>query len=896
MKARLFLLLLVSTMTFESMAEEVDYKTVIKPLLAEKCNACHGALKHESDLRLDAGKLILAGSSNGLVVKRGSPADSILIERIVESDPDQRMPPEGSGEQLSPSQVNSLREWIAQGAIFDEHETIPGDPHDHWAYQNPQKSTLPNVESSIESNPIDSMIRDKHRLLGLQAVERADRYALLRRLHFDLIGLPPSREQLEDFVGDDSPDAWRHKVDELLASPQYGERWGRHWMDVWRYSDWDGYKQELRGSQRHIWHWRDWIIDSLNSDKSYDEMIIEMLAADELPANTRSLAATGFLARNYHKSNRNIWLDATVEHTAKAFLGMTLNCARCHDHKFDPIPQQAYYEFRAIFEPHHVRTDQIPGQLDVKIDGLPRAFDADLDAKTYLFENGNEKKPLEDVAINPNVPEFLGGKLRISPVKLQKAAYLPGLRDFVVKEKRALLQQQLIDSERKLKELAVSQEGSFVAEKYAISILRFAVAALRVKSFDARYNADKVKAGENEDESPAENAAAKSAWKIEQLLNLKIAELGVAQKALALKLLQSKDSGDANVKTESTKVKKELAKAKEEFEAARMATNKSGESYTSLGQQYSRTSSGRRLALARWIASPENPLTARVAVNQIWMRHFGKPLVDNVFDFGLRSPEPEHLELLDWLAVELMENRWSLKHIHRLIVNSETWRQATSPGQGNENYTDVAENNRKIDPENEYLWRMNARRLDAEIIRDNVLAVSNRLDLKMGGPDIDFRKGEVSRRRSIYLRHAYEKQNRLLVLFDAANPNDCYRRSEAIIPQQALALVNSSICLDNARLLARQLSLESQNENEQDIVFVTSAFLQILARPPNQLELESSLEFLCLQTELLSNSGGLEEYSKGSSPVVPPDDEPELRAKENLVHVLMNHNDFLTVR
>lgn len=892
MKTWLILLLIGSIIALDAQADEIDYLRDIKPLLAEKCSACHGALKHEAGLRLDAGTLIRAGSTNGNVLEPGQAMDSLLIERVVETDFDQRMPPEGVGESLNAKQVEILKKWINQGAVIPEHEAIPGDPRDHWAYQIPHKTVVPDNDDSQSSNPIDSFIRSKQSALGLESVGQADGHTLLRRLYFDLIGLPPSTMQLEDFLSNPSPEAWNDTVDELLNRPQYGERWGRHWMDVWRYSDWDGYKQQLRGSQRHIWHWRDWIIHSLNSDKPYDQMIVEMLAADEVtPTDSETLAATGFLARNYHKSNRNIWLDATVEHTAKAFLGMTLNCARCHDHKYDPIPQRTYYEFRAIFEPHQVRTDRVPGQLDIKLDGIPRAFDADLSASTFLFEGGNEKKPDEDSPIDPGTPSILGGTFQIQPVALPVESYVPALREFVVAEQRAVWKNQLVNAENKLKESAIAQGESFVAHNYAVTALQYAVAALRVESFEARLAADQVKIDEPESE-PLTLPLAVTAASTERKLNAKLAELAVAQKELALNKLRSKEPGNPKQKAAIAKAKGEFEKANKKLQAARSALNKQDAKYTPLNKQYPKTSSGRRLALARWIGSKNNPLTARVAVNQIWMRHFGEPLVDNIFDFGLRSPKPKLALLLDWLAVEFMENGWSQKHIHRLIVTSQTWQQASSSNPG-----EVANNNRSIDPDNKFLWRMNARRLDAEIIRDNVLSVSGQLDSTIGGPDIDFRKGESTRRRSVYLRHAYEKQMRMLVLFDAANPNECYRRSESVVPQQALALINSSICLDNSRLLARQLWTEHASGNEkQNVEFLNAAFLQILGRPPSRPEIDASLEFLVEQTELLSDTKALDVFVGGKPATVKPADNPESRARENLVHVLMNHNDFVTVR
>ena len=325
---------------------------------------------------------------------------------------------------LTPTQLRRLQTWINAGAIAPEDEPIPTDPHEHWAYQPPKRAAVPQIKNAeSQFNPIDAFIAQQHRESGIIPAEVADNQTLVRRLYFDLIGLPPTRQQIDDFVNDDSAGAYARLVNNLLNSPQYGERWGRHWMDVWRYSDWNGYKDQLRGSQRHIWRWRDWIIESLNADKGYDQMIIEMLAGDEAaPDDLDVLRATGFLARNFHKSNRNIWLDATVEHTAKAFLGMTINCAKCHDHKFDPIAQTEYYAMRAIFEPHNVRTERIAGQRNVSQDGVPRAFDAAPDAKTFLYVRGNEKHFDKESPVAAAIPAVFNEPLDIQPVPLPPIA------------------------------------------------------------------------------------------------------------------------------------------------------------------------------------------------------------------------------------------------------------------------------------------------------------------------------------------------------------------------------------------------------------------------------------------------------------------------------------------
>ena len=888
----LFVILQV-TLLGPGYADEVEYLRDVKPLLTHKCAGCHGALKQQSGLRLDAGSLIRRGSDNGAVVHPGDSGESELIRRVTSDDSD-RMPPAGQGEALTDAQVLLLSKWIDAGARVSEDEEVPTDPSEHWAYQIPNRPPVPTVTDSRWLHPIDAFISHEHQRLGLEPVQLADDTTLLRRVYFDLVGLPPSPEQLLSFLEEDSQDAWPLLIDSLLESQHYGERWGRHWMDVWRYSDWDGYKQELRGSQRHIWRWRDWIIDSLNADKGYDQMIVEMLAADEaMPDDPTALAATGFLARNFHKSNRNIWLDATVEHTAKAFLGLTINCARCHDHKYDPIPQLAYYQFRAVFEPHNIRTDQIPGQLDVLKDGLPRAFDADLAAETYLFQQGNDKLPDKDRPLAPAVPEVLGGNFEVNAISLPTTAYFPAIRDFVAQGQLDAARQQLQDAHLQLVNVDAELGDSGTRSKEKIELLerKRSVAQLRVYAIGLRSDADRAKYVGTDPETATDRA--KQAALIERQLQTQELELAVQEKQQGLRAAELGDDADAAKKeTAVTKAKEALTDAEQKLKKAKEALAGEPDSkYTPLGAEYPRTSTGRRLALAKWIANDQNPMTARVAVNHIWMRHFGAPLVDNVFDFGLRSPKPRHADLLDWLAVEFMENDWSMKHLHRLILTSRTWQLRSSADQA----TGLA--NRSLDRDNQYLWRMNIRRLDAEIIRDNVLAVAESIDPGMGGADIDFRDGEVSRRRSVYLRHAYEKQMTMLVLFDGASPNECYRRSESIVPQQALALSNSSFSLGNSRLLARRLWEEVGPDSQRQMAaFVEAAFLQVLSRKPATTELAVCLEFLRDQARILSDTASMTTYSGGSEPQVKPASDPNGRARENLVHVLMNHNDFVTVR
>lgn len=418
-----------------SAAEPVDYVRDVKPLLTVRCYACHGALQQKGGLRVDTAQSFRTSGDHGPVLIPRKSEESLVMAHVTGAAGKKRMPPPSEGEALTAAQIALLKAWIDQGAVGPADEKPETDPREHWAFRTPVRPGVPRVnDPSRIRNPIDAFLqvaREKH---GLSAQPDADRALLLRRVTLDLVGLPPTRAELLAFLNDPSPDAYEQVVERLLGSPRYGERWGRHWMDVWRYSDWWGLGAEVRNSQKHIWHWRDWIVESLNNDTGYDQMIRQMLAADELyPNDLCRLRATGYLARQYFKFNRNSWLEETVEHTGKAFLGLTLNCARCHDHKYDPITSVDYYRFRAFFEPYQVRTEQVPGEIDYEKDGIPRAFDCNLDAPTYRFIRGDEKQPVKERPLLPGLPKLLApGGIEIRPVSLPAEAYSPGLREYVL--------------------------------------------------------------------------------------------------------------------------------------------------------------------------------------------------------------------------------------------------------------------------------------------------------------------------------------------------------------------------------------------------------------------------------------------------------------------------------
>ncbi|MCA9085725.1 MAG: DUF1553 domain-containing protein [Planctomycetaceae bacterium] len=1090
--ARSVLLFLVVMMTGslavgKEPVEVADYVSQIRPILEARCYSCHGTLRQEGALRLDTGALIRQGGDSGTAIVEGKPSESLLLQRIT-ADPESRMPPPDEGAALKPDEIQLITAWIQQGATAPEEETPPA-PNQHWAFQS-LDLTKPNAAAAAkDDNLIDLYFRKVHQQQVLKPQAMAERSLRIRRLYLDLTGLPPSAEQMHDVR------PWAEIVDELLLSPHHGERWARHWMDIWRYSDWYGLGAQLRYSQKHLWHWRDWIVESLNQDKGYDRMIREMLAGDELdPTNPNVVRATGFLARNYYLFNRTTWLDSTIEHTGKAFLGLTLNCAKCHDHKYDPFSAADYYQLRAIFEPHQVRLDPVPGTTDLESDGLPRVFDDHLDAVTYVHRKGDPANPDTSVEIKPGIPAlFASDAAAIEEIPLPLSAYAPIARDYVQKDLTDRAEARVIAARKELQRLqsevqsppptaksaekpdksvaladdaaafqvtddfsvANSDLWNIVGDgwKYADGTLqqttatrdaqyvrlipqlpddfdltcrytttggttyksvtfrfdetedrqnsnyvytsahapgpkvqaawirngnstypangrvvrpiqvgvpmelRFAVRdrlvnvwlngefvlafefpdrpagrSLSLSGFDATVAFDAIEIRNLPIDEPLRRPtdAAQPPRSLPERLQIAEAKLNSAEAALhslkativaelslasngkseqsqqqvkeAARLQALADQAEAehlllaaaddkekkSAKEKLDQVTKKLASVPENpddnsvsqlpytpLRVSRKALETPAHKETDYATIYPERSTGRRTALAEWIASPQNPLTARVAVNHVWMRHFGEPLVESVFDFGLRTKAPVHQELLDQLAVEFMRSGWSFRHLHRLIVASEAYQRTSS-----ELHADPA--TLSADPTNQFYWRMNARRMESQIVRDSLLQLAGVLDVSMGGPSVPV--NEKSRRRSLYFLHSRDDQNQLLSMFDDADLLQCYRRSESIVPQQALALSNSELSMTMAAEIAERLSTPSistaateskDSASQQRRTFIDTAFFTILGRHPDSDETSECLAF-CEQLA----TGGVQEQ----------------RIRTRLIHALINHNDFITIR
>jgi hypothetical protein len=881
----------------------VDYSRDIKPVLSKRCYACHGALKQKAGLRLDTAAFMKKGGDSGPAIVAGTSDDSLIIDAVTGSD-GWRMPPESEGTPLSTEDVAQLKAWIDQGAKSPADEQPQADPRRHWSFQpigNPKVPAAADLGAGVKwvRNPIDAFLAAEHHKLGLKARQAADPATLIRRVCLDLTGLVPTPEMVRAFVADSSDRAYEDLVDQLLASPQYGERWGRHWMDVWRYSDWDGFGAEVRESQPHIWRWRDWIVESLNRDLPYDRMIVAMLAADETePCDTSSLRATGFLVRNWYKFNRNVWLEDTVEHTAKAFLGLTLNCAKCHDHKYDPIPQTDYYAFRAFFEPYAVRTDQVPGQPDTNKAGLVRVYDGQA-PPTFVFERGDEKRPIKEKPLAPSVPGVLGRLASlesIKPVPLPAQAYYPGMNRFIREEAIARARQAvavqraaLLAGERTLTDARDTAAADKAQHTVALAKKNLRAAEADQAAIEAKIEADFARYA-----SPPRSDAPKlihAAARLDRKRALAQAEVAVLKAEIADLEAKNAAKQPGKPKGAPPDTATPLKQAREALAAARKTVIEDAPNYSPLTTVYPATSTGRRRALARWITHPDNPLTARMAINQIWMHHFETPLVPSVFDFGRNGKPPTIPALLDWLAARLASEGWQMKPIHRMIVTSACYRmESTAAGANDPNLT--------RDPGNIYYWRMNPKRMEAEAVRDNVLHVAGNLDQNLGGPDLDPEIGLKSARRSLYFRHAKEKRVTFLRLFDSPNVLSCYRRTDSVMPQQALALANSSLCLEEARRLAGILEkdLASLPGQAHDVAFITAAFERVLGRSPTRDETTACEEYLRAGSKQFASLSGLTPFSSGPAALVPPSADPRQRAREDLVHVLFNHNDFVTIR
>jgi mono/diheme cytochrome c family protein len=780
-------------------AEEVDadglalYQSQIAPLLKEHCYKCHGAGQVKGGLRLVSRSGLLSGGDSGPALDLVRPEDSLLLEAV--NYKTYEMPPSGK---LPAEEIALLTRWVQQGAPMPDvpagdQSTAPaahGSPEvndqtrSHWAFQPVVRPEVPRVSHpDWVSNPIDAFLLARLDSAGLTPAPPADRAVLVRRLYYDLIGLPPTPEQVAAFLADDSPRAYERLVDELLDSPHYGEHWARYWLDLVRYAETNSFERD--DPKPFVWRYRDYVIRAFNDDKPFDELVLEQLAGDELDEVTPD----GIIATGYYRLG--IWddepadrelayydgLDDVVATTAQVFLGLTMNCARCHEHKLDPIPQRDYYRFLAFFR-------------NVREYGV-RSDESVLEASVCDIDLPEERAAREEVRLR--------NERRLAEVR----------------ERMRWIEQEA------LRKLEGGERDDFQDASARLDILRRGVGRLLTEDQWQEY--------------------ARSAGELKQLERSPPA--GSAQ-ALCVK------EHGAEAPPTHVLVRGNPRVPGEEVEPGFPSVL--GVPDPAIVRPAHGQSTGRRRALAEWIASGDNPLTARVLANRLWQWHLGRGLVRSSNNFGLQGDAATHPELLDWLAAELVSQRWSLKAMHRLILQSSAYRMSS---RGDRQALER-------DPRNDLFGRFDMRRLRAEEVRDSILAVNGSLNLeRMFGASIypvipgevlagQSRPGEGwgtstdddVRRRSIYIHIKRSLAVPLLAAFDVAETDfTCPVRFTTTQPTQALGLLNSTFLNEQSALFASRLIAEAGDNRP---VQVRLALERTLQRVPRDEEVSRGMKLL----------------------------------------------------
>ena len=869
-----------------SQAERDFFEAKIRPLLNDNCYKCHSLAngKVKGGLELDWRGGWEKGGDTGPVIVPGEPEKSLLIKAVRYGDPDLQMPPKG--EKLSDAQINDLVAWIKMGAP-DPRATRPlatpaaaygGNGKDHWAFKAVKRPTPPAVKNEAWiQNDVDRFILARLEENGMTPNEPADKRTLIRRVYYDVVGLPPTPAEVDAFLSDDSPKAFEQVVDKLLASPHYGERWGRHWLDVARYSDSKGQFDRRRESSiyPYAWTYRDYVVRAFNADKPYDRFILEQLAADKLGPGTDpgALAALGFLTLGDHfNGNPNDIINDRIDVTSKAFLGLTVSCARCHDHKFDPIPQADYYSLHGIF------ASSIEPAVKSLI-GPSGADNTDTNRQDYLAKRAELDGRIQNVSTQV-VTTVFGDYRRLAGVYLC-ASELP------VKDRDAYLTQQKADPDllknwQRLVKAGGPQMASIFGPWNFLSRLPAARFSLQAPRFLA--NIDNIERARRLDphvvqafkgskpRSMADVAAiygtlfAKSdpAWQSILATAMSDAALRVLpnrQRAQVFALREQSDMlelvhpgaparamtlQDSPAPKDSPIFIRGEAENRGDIVPRRFLEVLSGPNRPAF-----KNGSG-RLELAMAIASKNNPLTARVLVNRVWLHHFGEGIVTTPDDFGNQSAPPSHPELLDYLAGRFMDDGWSLKKLHKTILLSATYQQSS---RNNPAYAEK-------DPYNRLLWRANVRRLEFEPLRDSILYIGGNLDLTVGGHPVDLSEGThksqkrfaafldrygkfqlpAAPRRSIYGYVDRADLVEVLNTFDFANPDmPTGKRYETTVPQQALFLMNSPLVIEQVRNVVNRPEFKDRNNDEDRIRYLYTLFFQ---RLPLQEEIRDGIEFV----------------------------------------------------
>ncbi len=812
-------------------AREQFFEKRVRPLLSENCYSCHSAKKQKGGLRLDSLEAILKGGESGPALVPGKPGESLFVEAI--NYDGLEMPPTGK---LAPEKVAVLSRWVSLGAPWPARDrtaahattasganpartSLNSDPP-LWSLQPLRCPAVPELSSDAvatwsdwSSNPIDRFILKSLRDHGLTPAPEADKATLIRRLTFDLTGLPPSPDEIDAFLADDRPDAYELLVDRLLASPRTGERWARHWLDLVRYAESDGYRQDAYRAA--AWRYRDYVVRSFNADKPYDRFLTEQLAGDELdPDDPELRVATGYLRLGPYEYNqrdvRGQWADILNEITdvtGEVFLGLGIGCARCHDHKFDPILQKDYYRLQAFFTPLLPREDLTTATAKQWQDYRSRRATWEKAAAGVLRQIDAIARPYRDKGAAAALAKF--------PDEIKAVLARPEADRTPLERQIGALAYRQISYE--YDQVPAILKGADKA--------RWAELQKELRRFDAL--------------KPIAPGPV-----------LAVTDVGPVAPPTMI-------PGDRKPEPIAPGFLSVLDPAAARIEPSPAAPR----------------STGRRLALARWLSRPDNPLSTRVIVNRIWQYHFGRGLVGTSGDFGRVGETPSHPELLDWLAREFVAQGWRWKPIHRLILTSAAYRQAAQRPR-----REIASAAR-IDPENRLLWKQSVRRLDAEEIRDAMLAASGELDPTLGGPS-----AEVSRsRRTIETRLLRNAHDPLLDAFDAPDgTNTTSRRDTTTTSTQALLLVNGGWTLARARALAARID-HVEPDSTNDAARIVLAYRLTLGRRPDPEELVETFTFLDHQARLAQPSAPPTSPSASHTALV------------DFCHVLLNSNEFLYV-
>ncbi len=874
------------------------FETKIRPVLADKCYQCHSQTseKVKGGLLLDTRDSLLKGGDTGPAIQPGHPDESLLIKAIRYTDDNLQMPPKGK--KLSPEQIADLEAWVKMGAPdprtsqaggMTRAESIREKARAHWAFQPVRQPAIPAVRNKRwTQTPVDSFILARLEAKGLTPSPQADKRTLIRRAYFDLIGLPPKPEDVSAFLADKSPDAFAHVVDQLLASPQYGERWGRHWLDVARYADTKGYVFEEDRHYPYSYTYRDYVIRAFNEDLPYDQFVEQQIAADLMPLgeDKRPLAALGYLTlgRRFVNNIHDI-IDDRIDVVSRGMMGLTVACARCHDHKYDPIPTKDYYSLYGVFassmepeeEPLLGTKPEAKALAEYEAEHAKRveerrAFRAKKEEETaeelrqragdYLLAACEAQKLKDDSKIDP----FARKQKLDSGVVRRWMSSLDGWSKnsnsiFVPWFAFAALPETNFAASASARELALKfrdkKDGPLRVNSLVATVFTNDP-PVDLKELAARYGKlfgeiDKrwqsLLAATN---SPAPSTLPESdAEAIRQVLYAsdspanpprhefdRLFDVPTSQKLRELKRkIDELDATHPGAPPRATAlVDKPQPNNAHVF--VRGSPDNHGpevprqflEILAGPGRKPFQKGSG-RLELAQDIASRDNPLTARVLVNRVWLHHFGAPLVNTPSDFGLRSDPPTHPELLDYLAARFMDEGWSIKKLHRWMLLSSAWQQGSADNAAGA----------RIDPGNQLLWRMNRQRLEFEPMRDTLLAVAGKLDLTEGGHAVDIIAEPFSTRRSVYGYIDRQNLPALFRAFDLASPdNTSPRRFYTTVPQQALFLMNSPFVIEQARNLIDRPEFKAAPSDEQRLRLLYQLAFQ---REPTPEEMNLAREF-----------------------------------------------------